>query len=72
VNDIDSDTTYPFGYGITVSAPSQQCFPQDTFARCWLNLQSAFDLKQAEDQAGRKIAAEIRPMAQGRADLTAA
>ena len=44
----------------------------NTTAQFWLNLQSAYDLKQAEDQAGRKIAAEIRPMAQGRANLTAA
>jgi addiction module HigA family antidote len=36
----------------------------NTTAQFWLNLQSAFDLKQAESEAGRKIAAEIRPMAQ--------
>ena len=36
----------------------------NTTARFWLNLQSSFDLKQAEAEAGRKIAAEIRPMAQ--------
>lgn len=36
----------------------------NTTAQFWLNLQSAFDLKQAEAEAGRKIAAEIRPMAQ--------
>ena len=35
----------------------------DTTAQFWLNLQSSFDLKQAESAAGRKIAAEIRPMA---------
>ena len=34
----------------------------DTTAQFWLNLQSSFDLKQAEKQAGRKIAAEIRPI----------
>ena len=34
----------------------------DTTAQFWLNLQSSFDLKQAENQAGRKIASEIRPM----------
>ena len=28
-----------------------------------LNLQSSFDLKQAESEAARKIAAEVRPMA---------
>ena len=36
----------------------------DTTAQFWLNLQSSFDLKQAESEAGRKIAAEIRPLAQ--------
>ena len=36
----------------------------DTTAQFWLNLQSSFDLKQAEKEAGRKIASEIRPMAQ--------
>ena len=35
----------------------------NTTAQFWLNLQSSFDLKQAEREAGRKIAAEIRPMA---------
>jgi addiction module HigA family antidote len=34
----------------------------DTTAQFWLNLQSSFDLKQVENQAGRKIASEIRPM----------
>lgn len=34
----------------------------DTTAQFWLNLQSAFDLKQAERETGSKIAAEIRPM----------
>jgi len=36
----------------------------DTTAQFWLNLQSSFDLKQAESEAGRKISAEIRPLAQ--------
>jgi len=36
----------------------------NTTAQFWLNLQSSFDLKQAENEAGQKIAAEIRPMAQ--------
>ena len=36
----------------------------DTTAQFWLNLQSSFDLKQAEKEAGRKIAAEIRPITQ--------
>lgn len=35
----------------------------DTTAQFWLNLQSSFDLKRAENEAGRKIAQEIRPMA---------
>ncbi len=39
-----------------------RCF--NTTAQFWLNLQSSFDLKQAEIEAGRRIAAEIRPMAQ--------
>ena len=34
-----------------------------TSPQFWLNLQSSFDLKQAQAEAGRKIAAEIRPMA---------
>lgn len=36
----------------------------NTTAQFWLNLQGAFDLKQAEADAGSKIAAEIRPMEQ--------
>jgi plasmid maintenance system antidote protein VapI len=28
----------------------------------WLNLQSSFDLKRAEAEAGRKTDAEVRPM----------
>ena len=35
----------------------------DTSAQFWLNLQSSFDLKQAEIAAGPKIAEEVRPMA---------
>lgn len=34
----------------------------DTTAQFWLNLQSAFDLKQAEGETGRRIAEEVRPM----------
>jgi addiction module HigA family antidote len=34
----------------------------DTTAQFWLNLQSAFDLKQAERETGGKIAEEVRPM----------
>jgi plasmid maintenance system antidote protein VapI len=34
----------------------------DTNAQFWLNLQTGFDLKQAEKAAGRKIAEEVRPM----------
>ena len=34
----------------------------DTTAQFWLNLQSAFDLKQAERENGGKIAEEVRPM----------
>ena len=33
----------------------------DTSAQFWLNLQSTFDLKQAESETGRRIAAEVRP-----------
>ena len=36
----------------------------DTTAQFWLNLQSSFDLRQTEIEAGRKIAKEVRPMAQ--------
>lgn len=34
-----------------------------TTAQFWLNLQSAFDLKQAEREAGSKIEKEVQPMA---------
>lgn len=33
-----------------------------TSAQFWLNLQSAFDLKRAEREAGRKINIEVQPM----------
>ncbi|WP_293232287.1 HigA family addiction module antitoxin [Paludibacterium sp.] len=33
----------------------------DTTAEFWLNLQTAFDLKQAEREAGERIAEEVRP-----------
>lgn len=33
-----------------------------TTAQFWLNLQTAFDLKQVESEAGNKIAEEVRPM----------
>jgi antitoxin HigA-1 len=33
-----------------------------TTAQYWLNLQSAFDLRQAEIEAGARIAEEVRPM----------
>jgi addiction module HigA family antidote len=36
----------------------------DTTAQFWLNLQSSFDLKLAEIDAGEKIAEEVRPMAE--------
>jgi addiction module HigA family antidote len=36
----------------------------DTTAQFWLNLQSSFDLKKAEQEAGDRIAEEVRPMAQ--------
>lgn len=36
----------------------------DTTAQFWLNLQSSFDLKKAEQEEGGRIAQEIRPMAQ--------
>jgi len=35
----------------------------NTTAQFWLNLQSAFDLKQVEREEGKKIADEVRPMA---------
>jgi addiction module HigA family antidote len=34
----------------------------DTTAQFWLNLQSAFDLKQAERETAVRIAEEVRPM----------
>ena len=34
----------------------------DTTAQFWLNLQSSFDLKQAECEIGGRIAKEVRPM----------
>ncbi|MDO8788005.1 MAG: HigA family addiction module antitoxin [Sulfuritalea sp.] len=36
----------------------------NTTAQFWLNLQSSFDLKQAEIDVGRKIEKEIHPMVQ--------
>jgi len=38
-----------------------RCF--DTTAQFWLNLQTSYDLKLAENEAGRKIAEEVRPLA---------
>jgi len=34
----------------------------DTTAQYWLNLQSSFDLKQAENQTGGRISEEVRPL----------
>ena len=34
----------------------------DTTAQYWLNIQTTFDLKQVEREAGGKIAEEVRPM----------
>ena len=34
----------------------------DTTAQFWLNLQSAFDLKLAESEAGSRIAQEVIPL----------
>ena len=34
----------------------------DTTAQFWLNLQSAFDLKLAENEAGNRIAEEVTPL----------
>lgn len=34
----------------------------DTSAQFWLNLQSAFDLKQAESESAARIAEEVRPL----------
>ncbi len=36
----------------------------DTTAQFWLNLQSSFDLKKVESEAGRKIEKEVHPLAQ--------
>ena len=33
-----------------------------TTAQFWINLQSAYDLKLAEIESGRKIAQEVRPL----------
>lgn len=33
-----------------------------TTAQFWLNLQSSFDLKQAESEIGGRIAEEVRPL----------
>ena len=33
-----------------------------TTAQFWLNLQSAFDLKQAEGELGKRIYQEVRPL----------
>ncbi len=34
----------------------------DTTAQFWLNLQSAFDVKQAESKSAERVAVEVRPM----------
>ena len=34
----------------------------DTTAQFWLNLQSAYDLKRAENESGERIAAEVLPL----------
>jgi len=34
----------------------------DTTAQFWLNLQSVFDLKQAESDSAERIAEEVRPL----------
>ena len=34
----------------------------DTTAQFWLNLQTAFDLKQAESESAERIAGEVRPL----------
>lgn len=34
----------------------------DTSAQFWLNLQTAYDLKVAEQEAGERIAMEVRPL----------
>ena len=34
----------------------------DTTAQFWLNLQSSFDLKQAENESAERIAEEVRPL----------
>lgn len=34
----------------------------DTTAQFWLNLQSAFDLKQAEIEIGNRVKHEVRPL----------
>ena len=37
-----------------------RCF--GTTAQFWLNLQSSFDLKQAERETGKRIEQEVRPL----------
>jgi addiction module HigA family antidote len=34
----------------------------DTTAQFWLNLQTSFDLKQAENESAGRIAEEVRPL----------
>lgn len=34
----------------------------DTTAQFWLNLQTSFDLKQAENESANRIAEEVRPL----------
>jgi plasmid maintenance system antidote protein VapI len=34
----------------------------DTTAQFWLNLQSAYDLKQAENLSAEQIAKQVRPL----------
>lgn len=37
-----------------------RCF--GTSAQFWLNLQSSFDLKRAENESGKRIEKEVRPL----------
>ena len=48
--------------GITADTALRLAKYFGTSAEFWLNLQTAFDLKQVEKEAGGKIAEEVRPM----------
>jgi|SRR5665647_3493204 len=48
--------------GVTTDTALRLARYFNTTAQFWLNLQTSYDLKQAEREVGSKIESEIRPM----------